>query len=64
MNIQVRGQDRAEYLKGDTWRCSASPTGAHHWIIRNKTICKYCNTAKQPPDVQSERDTVIHPAVT
>jgi hypothetical protein len=63
MDTHIRGQDRAEYLKGDSWRCSASPAGAHHWIIRSKTICKYCHIAKQPQDVQSERDTVIHPAV-
>ena len=56
-------QDHAEYLKGDSWRCNSSPSGAHHWIIGSQTICKYCLTVKQPQDVQSDRDTVIHPAV-
>ncbi len=63
MDTHIRGQDRAEYLKGDSWRCSSSPTGAHHWIIRRQTICKYCLKTKQPQDIQSDKATVIHPAV-
>jgi hypothetical protein len=55
MDTHIKGQDRAEYLKGDSWRCSASLTGAHHWIMRNKTICKYCHTVQQPKDIQSDR---------
>jgi hypothetical protein len=39
-------QDYAEYLEGDSWKCSKSPSRAHHWIVRGQTICKYCLTAK------------------
>lgn len=41
-------QDYAEYLEGDSWRCSKSPSRAHHWIVGSQTICKYCLTAKHP----------------
>ncbi len=64
MDTHIKGQDRAEYLKGNSWRCSSSPTGAHHWIIQKKTICKYCHTAQQPKDIQSDKDTLISTAVT
>jgi hypothetical protein len=40
-------QDYAEYLEGDSWKCSKSPTRAHHWIVGSETICKYCLMAKQ-----------------
>jgi len=62
MDTHIRGQDRAEYLKGDSWKCSSSPTGAHHWIIRRQTICKYCLTTKQIKDTQPDKDTVTHTA--
>jgi len=32
----IRGQDYAEYLKGNSWRCSNSSTGAHYWIVGNQ----------------------------
>jgi hypothetical protein len=63
MNLYTRGQDRAEYLKGDTWRCSSSPSGAHHWIITRKTICKYCHVEQQPPIIQTGKDNTASPAV-
>jgi len=44
----IRGQDYAEYLEGNSWRCSKSPTGAHHWIVGNQIVCKYCLMVKQP----------------
>jgi hypothetical protein len=49
-------QAHAEYLNGDSWRCSRSPTGAHHWIIGSQTICKYCLTVNQSQDAQSDKD--------
>ena len=63
MDIHIKGQERAQYLKGDSWRCSSSPSGAHHWIIQRQTICKYCHMVQQPQNIQSDKDTVIHPAV-
>jgi hypothetical protein len=41
-------QDYAEYLEGDSWRCSKSPSKAHYWVVGSQTICKYCHTAKHP----------------
>ena len=62
----IRGQDYAEYLKGNSWRCSSSPTGAHHWIVGNQMVCKYClmvkQLVKQSQTVRFGRDIVIHPA--
>jgi len=63
MVTHIRGQDHAEYLKGDSWKCSSSPSGAHHWIIASKTICKYCFTVDKPQANQLSKDTVTHPAV-
>ena len=60
----IRGQDYAEYLKGNSWRCSKSPTGAHHWIVGNQIVCKYCLMVKQSQTVQLGRDIVIHPATS
>jgi len=34
---------RAEYLAEEQWRCSKSPTEAHHWVVvRQSMTCKYC----------------------
>jgi hypothetical protein len=63
MVTHIRGQDHAEYLKGDSWKCSSSPSGAHHWILGRRTICKYCLTVEKPQAVQLGKDTVTHPAV-
>lgn len=46
------GLDYAAYLKGDAWKCSLSPTGAHHWLVSRKdTTCKYClvDNVPKPP---------------
>ena len=44
----IRGQAYDEYLKGDSWRCSNSPTGAHCWLTeRNQMVCKYCSKARR-----------------
>jgi len=35
---------RAEYLDEGQWRCSKSPTEAHHWVVVRQIItCKYCS---------------------
>lgn len=50
---QTHGLDYAAYLKGDSWKCSFSPTGAHHWMVgRHETVCKYClvNSIPKPPN--------------
>jgi hypothetical protein len=41
-------QDYAEYLDGDSWKCSKSPSKAHHWIFGTQAVCKYCLVAKLP----------------
>jgi hypothetical protein len=60
----IRGQDYDEYLRGNSWRCSNSPTGAHYWIVGNQIVCKYCLMVKQSQTVQLGRDIVIHPATS
>ena len=40
-------KENEEYLKSDRWKCQKSKTGAHHWIILNRTgQCKHCNLNK------------------
>jgi hypothetical protein len=53
MEKHIFGQERAEYIKSNDWKCSISPTGAHHWIINRQTICKYCSKVEQPHAVKS-----------
>jgi len=38
-----------EYYQRGLWRCPASPTGAHHWLIDAKGLgqCKYCGEKRQ-----------------
>ena len=37
-----------EYLIEDRWKCSHSPTGAHHWKIDNdKMKCAWCHKSKK-----------------
>jgi len=47
-----------EYLASDVWKCTDSPTGAHHWIEIQYTdghlhtglfYCKWCQDAKNFP---------------
>jgi len=37
-----------EYIQGDSWKCSDSPTGAHHWVIdrTDKGKCQHCKTKR------------------
>lgn len=48
-----------EYLASDVWKCTASPTGAHHWIEIQHAIgkdfhtglfyCKWCRDSREFP---------------
>jgi len=48
-----------QYLTSDVWRCSNSPTGAHHWVEIQHAVgedfhtglwyCKYCMDGKKFP---------------
>lgn len=44
--------DRAHqrYLESGVWKCSLSPTGAHHWIGDEVSLtCKYCKKVTEAP---------------
>ena len=33
-----------QYIKNENWKCSKSPTSAHHWIVSGGySECKYCH---------------------
>jgi hypothetical protein len=37
----------AEYLAEEQWRCSKSPTEAHHWVVVGRRMtCKYCSESR------------------
>ena len=38
-----------QYIRGGSWRCKESPTGAHYWIIdtKSKGVCKHCKMVRQ-----------------
>jgi len=46
-----------KYVKGNSWRCSKSPSGAHHWVGMPSLdkggygiyVCKYCDEARRLP---------------
>jgi hypothetical protein len=42
-NIQINKAPNKEYLSSERWKCEKSPSGAHHWIVRQcRMTCKYC----------------------
>lgn len=48
--------DDEEYYKSGRWKCSKSPTGAHHWVeltssrkVSGMWHCKYCNDVTKFP---------------
>jgi hypothetical protein len=44
--------ENQSYMASDRWKCSRSPSGAHHWIIQSSQMtCKYCDLSK-PMDSQ------------
>ena len=41
---QISGKMSSQYCESGLWRCFASPSGAHHWVIDARGLgqCKYC----------------------
>lgn len=46
-NIDTSGYN--EYVQSGCWKCSQSPTHAHHWIGDNDNVftCRYCGEVKE-----------------
>jgi hypothetical protein len=43
----MKVSENQEYFTSDRWKCSKSPSGAHHWIIKSDQMtCKYCDFCK------------------
>ena len=43
----IKVSENQEFMASDRWKCSKSPSGAHHWIIqRGQMTCKYCDYSK------------------
>ncbi len=43
----MKVSDNQEFMASDRWKCSKSPSGAHHWIIHGgQMTCKYCHDNK------------------
>jgi hypothetical protein len=43
----MKESENQEFMTSDRWKCSKSPSGAHHWIIRTgQMTCKYCDYSK------------------
>jgi hypothetical protein len=43
----VKISENKEFIDSERWKCSKSPTGAHHWMIcSDQMTCKYCNGSK------------------
>lgn len=48
-----------KYIESGVWKCTPSPTGAHHWVeverrsTKSLFVCKYCLGAKEFPTVWS-----------
>ena len=50
MSIPIKGY-YDEYVELGTWKCSHSPSGAHHWIIEGSTMkCKFCHSVRKVPN--------------
>ena len=44
-------QEDEIYVKSGKWKCSNSPTGAHHWLIKGREMsCGYCNKVRKLDD--------------
>jgi hypothetical protein len=39
----------SHYYQAGRWRCSLSPSGAHHWLIDGNGVgqCKYCGERRE-----------------
>ena len=52
-----------KYLKSESWKCTASPSGAHYWIEildgKTRTLpefrCHWCRATRQFPPVDGRR---------
>jgi hypothetical protein len=43
----MKVSENQEFLSSERWKCSQSPSGAHHWIIHSiEMTCKYCKASK------------------
>jgi len=43
----------SDYIKSGVWKCSQSPTGAHHSIITGGVMkCKYCGKESAIPKIK------------
>jgi len=40
-----------QYIESGCWKCTSSPTGAHHWIEQDSShfACKYCQATRVMP---------------
>lgn len=49
LRLQTLTKTLSEYCEDGLWECSASPTGAHHWIINGSgmSYCKYCRESRR-----------------
>ena len=44
-----------EYIESGIWKCSQSPTGAHHWTGDEQTLtCKHCLKTQEAPQTLPE----------
>ena len=58
-HVSKKVMTHEEYLASDVWKCTDSPTGAHHWIEIQHTAdgqfhtglfyCKWCHDSKRFP---------------
>ena len=40
-----------KYVESGIWKCSDSPTGAHHWVYTSDSwVCRYCKGVKRTFD--------------
>ena len=52
-NIYPKSKEARDkkYIESGVWKCSKSPTGAHHWVIIGRQAkCKYCLKEEQLDD--------------
>jgi len=49
MRQTLEANNFSEYYERGLWNCSASPTGAHHWLIDDRGMgqCEYCGEGRQ-----------------
>ena len=46
-NSLERQRSAREYIESGAWKCSQSPTGSHHWVVKGRKMeCKYCKKVR------------------